>query len=104
MDENHNSAQRPVTRRRKKPSKFQIFQETYLPLGIAGVALLLILIIIIGSVVRAFQTRAIRAEEAYEASILAQAEQDFMKNQAKQHLEEAALLAQHFDYDGAIAL
>lgn len=103
MDENRGSTQCPATPRRKKPSKFQIFKQTYLPLGIAGVALLLILIIIIGSVVRAFQVRAIRAEEAYEASLIAQAEQDFMKNQALQYLDEAALLAQHFDYDGAIA-
>lgn len=103
MEQNREFVRRTPAPRRRRPTKFQIFKEVYLPLGIAGLALLMILIIIIGSVVRAFQTRSIRAAEAYEASLIAQAEEESIKNQAKQYLEEAAQLAKHFDYEGAIA-
>ena len=50
MDEQRNEEIRPVNPRRRKRSKMQIFKEAYLPVVIAGAALLLIVIFIIGSI------------------------------------------------------
>ena len=55
MDEQHSESTRPVNPRRRKRTKMQIFKEVYLPVIIAGVALLFILIFIIGSITRAVQ-------------------------------------------------
>ena len=53
MDEQ--TSQKPVNPRRKKRSQMQIFKETYLPVIIAGVSLVMILIFIIGAIGRGIQ-------------------------------------------------
>ena len=65
MEENRNEPTRPVNPRRRKRSKTQIFKEVYLPAIIAGIALLLIIVFIIGAIARGIQKN--RAEK--EASI-----------------------------------
>ena len=55
MDEMNRSENRPVNPRRRKRSKMQIFKEVYLPVIIAGIALILILVFVIGSIVRSVQ-------------------------------------------------
>ena len=57
MEEPFRTNSRPVNPRRKQRTKVQIFKETYLPVIIAGVALLLIVIFIIGSIVRSIQKK-----------------------------------------------
>ena len=52
MEEQFNNSNPPVNPRRKKRSKMQIFKETYLPVIIGGVAIILIIIFIIGSITR----------------------------------------------------
>ena len=93
-------APRPGPRRRRKPTKQQIFKEVHLPRIIAGSALLLILIMVVGSIVRAVgggdggkMTNSERAEQ--------QAELDA---EAATLMEQAADLAAGYDYNAAITL
>lgn len=96
-------APRPRPRRRQR-SKLQIFKETYLPIVIAGAALLLILIFIIGSISRAVQTK--KDEKAASESIAAslQAEAQRQAEEAQRLLSEAAEAAAGYDYETAIAI
>ena len=55
MDEQINESNRPVNPRRKKRTQMQIFKENYLPVIILGIAIVLIVIFIIGSITRAVQ-------------------------------------------------
>ena len=57
MEEQRSPSNRPVNPRRRKRTKMQIFKEAYLPVIIAGLALVLILVFIIGSVSRAIQRK-----------------------------------------------
>lgn len=94
-------APRPRPRRRQR-SKLQIFKETYLPVIIAGAALILILIFIIGSISRAVQTK--KDEKAASESIAAslEAEAERQAQEASRLLSEAALSAEGYDYESAI--
>lgn len=90
--------------RRRQRSKMQVFKETYLPVLIAGVALLLIVIFIIGSIVRAVQTH--KDEKAASESIAASQEAEAAR-QAKEAdllLNEAAQAAAGYDYESAVKL
>lgn len=104
MDEYRNEPRRPATPRRRKKTKAQIFKETYLPLVIAAVAIVLIVVFIIGAIVRNVQKKQV-LERLEQESIAAQE-----KESAKLALEEqtllveAAELAVTYDYDGAIAV
>ncbi len=91
-------------RRRRKKSKQQIFKEVYLPPIIAGVALLMILIFIIGSISRGVQQRADEVQASLDASIEAENKADRLDEEAQRITKEAAALAAAYDYDGAIAL
>lgn len=93
-------APRSEQRRRRKPTKEQIFKEVHLPRIIAGTALLLILVMVVGSIIRAVgggnggrQTDSEKAEQqaaldAEAATLMAQAEE----------------LAAGYDYNAAIKL
>ena len=103
MDDPTRQSQRPMPPRRRKRSKLQCFKETYLPLVIAGAALLLILIFVIGSITRAVQ-RSNAAEAArQQAAMAAAAEQKRLTEEAEAISADATRLAAFFDYDGAIA-
>ena len=86
MDEYNKEQSRPVNPRRRKRSKAQIFKEVYLPVIIAGIALLLIIIFIIGAIVRGVQKNRAEKEASIQASIsilneqarLAEEEQDVL--------------------------
>lgn len=104
MDEQQQREPRPVNPRRRKKTPLEIFKEVYLPVIIAGVALLLILIFIIGSIVRGFQFRKLEAQAAYDASVSAQQEHDRQAAEASSLLAQAATLAAQFDYENAISV
>lgn len=104
MDEQQRTHQRPQNPRRRKRTKGQIFKEVYLPVIIAGIAVILILILIIGSIVRAFQKRDVEAEEAYQASVSEVQKIERLDAEAEQILLDAAEAAKHYDYDAAIAV
>lgn len=104
MDENRNDIpQRPSRPRRKKRSKMQIFKESYLPVIIAGAALLLVIIFIIGSVSRGIAKRKAEKEASIAASSSEAARLDALRDEADRLLIEAEKLAEDYDYQGAVA-
>lgn len=95
--------QRPVNPRRRKRTKMQIFKEVYLPGIIAGVALILIAVFIIGAI-----SRGVRNRQATEAA--SQAASESLAELLSRQEEEAQRLivsSQHFadsyNYDRALA-
>jgi len=104
VDEQYNENSRPVNPRRKKRTKTQVFKETYLPAIIAGVALLLIVIFIIGSIVRSVQKKNFEKDANHAASNAANSEQVRLDNEAKTLLAQAEAMAAGYDYAGAIAV
>ena len=102
MDDPRNTEKRPVNPRRKQRSQAQIFKEAYLPALIAGVALLLIVVFIIGSIVRGVQRNKIEAQASYEASVSEAAQQALLQQESASILKAAEKYAAHFDYENAI--
>ena len=68
MEELRNDTPRPINPRRRKRSKMKIFKEAYLPVIIAGLALVLIIVFIIGSISRSVQKKNAAIEESIAAS------------------------------------
>ena len=89
-------------RRRRKPTKAQIFKEAYLPAIIAGVAVILILSFVVGAITNGFKSKKIKDEQDKQASIAAQEQADAAAAAYQQLLAEAELKAREYDYDGAI--
>lgn len=104
MEEQFNESNRPVNPRRKNRSQMQIFKETYLPVLIAGVALILIIIFIIGSITRAVQKNKAEAAASIAASSSAAAEEARLEQAAKNLIAQADALIAGYDYQGAISL
>lgn len=102
MDEQRKEPIRPINPRRKKRSKMQVFKEAYLPVVIAGVALLLIIIFIIGSITRSAQKKKAEQEASIAASSSLAEEEARLARQAESLIAEADLLAASYDYQGAI--
>ena len=102
--EDKQSIPRPANPRRRKKTQWEIFKEAYLPMIIACTALLMTVVIIVGSIVRGFQYRRIDAEARYKESVVAQEELDRLTAEADTLLADAAALAQHHDYETAAAL
>ena len=93
----------PAARRRKR-SQERIIKEDYLPVGIAGVALLLCLIFIIGSVVRNIDRNNEKLQNEILASEQAASEAIRLQEEAEYLLEQAAIKASGYDYQGAIEM
>ena len=104
MDEQQNTPKRPVNPRRRQRSKMQVFKEAYLPVLIAGVALLLIFIFIIGSIVRGVQRGKIAKEKSLADSIAQQEAFEQQTAEAEAIVAQATDMISHFDYHGALAL
>lgn len=102
MEEQFNEMNRPVNPRRKKRTKMQVFKESYLPVLIAGVALILIVIFIIGSIVRAVQKNRYEKEVSYAASVSIAAEEARIAQEIKELVAQADSLAADYDYQAAI--
>ncbi len=104
MDEQRNSADRPVNPRRRTRTKQQIFKETYLPAIIAIAAIILCMVFVITSLVRAAAEKQAN-EEAYNASIAAeQAQKEAWDNEALELLEISQQFADKYEYDRAITV
>lgn len=104
MDEMRKDSSRPVNPRRRKRSQMQIFKEAYLPIIIAGIAVLLIIIFIIGSVSRAIERRKAETDASIAASVSMVEEEKRLSEEAQDLIKEAAILANQYDYAGAIAV
>ena len=102
--EENNESVRPVNPRRRKRSKARIIKEVYLPVIISGVALLLIVVFIIGSIVRTVQKNKINKEASINASISQATEQARLAEECQSLIIQSEKLAQGYDYAGAIAL
>lgn len=94
MDEKNTQPVQAATPKRRRKSKLQQFKEKYLPFLIAGVALILIITFIAGSI-GLKKDRAQAEADALTASELLQAEADALE-------AEAELLAAQYDYHGAM--
>lgn len=103
MDEHINEAPRMPRSRRRKRSKMQIFKESYLPVIIAGLALVMILVFIIGSISRGSDKRKAEKEASASVSESLANEAKRLDDQAQQLLQQADLLASGYDFEGAIA-
>lgn len=94
----------PRNPRRKKRSQMRVFKEVYLPAIIAGVALILIVTFIIGSIVNAVNRNKLEDEAAIKASESEQNEQQRIDNEARSLMNQAAVLAAGYDYEAAATL
>lgn len=104
MEEQYNDSNRPVNPRRRKRTKMQIFKESYLPLLIAGLAIILIIVFIIGSITRGVQKRKAEKEASIAASSSLAEEEARLEAESQTLLAEAQVLADGFDYEGAVAV
>lgn len=104
MDEMEKRDVRPVNPRRRKRTQMEIFKEAYLPVLIAGVAVLLIIIFIIGSISRSIQMRQAEKDASIAESVSIENEYNRLRAEANLLLEDAAILANVYDYDRAIAV
>lgn len=104
MDEMENRDIRPANPRRRKRTQLEIFKEAYLPVLIAGVAVLLIIIFIIGSISRSIQKRQAEKDASIAESVSIENEYNRLRTEADALMADAALLAEIHDYDGAIAM
>ena len=104
MDESNVPQNKPTNPRRRKRSQMQIIKEDYLPVVISGLAIILVVIFIIGSITRGIQGIQYRKRAEAEAALAAQQAQEKLEAEAASILEEAKALAVHFDYDGAMDL
>lgn len=117
MDENMNLPQeqpaeqqpqneRPANPRRQREcrTKQEIFKETSLPLIIMAIAALLIVVFIIGSITRAIQKKSIEKEASIAMSESIAVEESRLNAEMEDILSRANLMAEGYDFDGAIAL
>ena len=89
---------------RKKPvSKMRQFKNETLPLIIIGITAALILFFVVGSVSRAIGNSIRNNQEQIQASESQLNEEQRLAIEAQELLDEAALLAAGYDYEGAIA-
>ncbi len=104
MDESTNESQRPGNPRRRRRSQEQIFKEQYLPFIIAGVALIMIVIFIVGAFGRfsAQKKEEARQESVAKEQSLAASRQ--LQAELEDILNRAEALADQYDYAGAIAV
>ena len=103
MDEQQITPNRPNNPRRKQRSKIQVFKETYLPLIIIGVAVLVVLALIIGAIVRAVGKSNAESEESIAAESSALEAENLLQEEAANVMLRAEALAEEMDYDAAIA-
>ena len=104
MEEQRNEATQPVNPRRRKRSKFKTFQEAYLPVVIAAVALVLVIVFIAGSISRSVQKNKAEKEASIAASIAVEQEQARLAQQVQALITQSESYVKDYDYAGAIAL
>lgn len=104
MDEMKNNESRPVNPRRRRRSQAEIFKESYLPVIIGAVALIMILVFIIGSISRAIQQGNQAKQDAINASIAAAEEAQRLAEEVEDLLKISANFAANYDYKNAITV
>ena len=94
----------PQNPRRKPRSKARYFKEVYLPMIIVGVAAVMILVFIIGSITQAVARNKAENDAAIQASKDAASMLQEQDAEAQRILEEAEIMAAGYNYEGAIEL
>ena len=91
-------------RRRRRPSKQQIFKEFYLPGIIAGLTIVLMLSFVLGSlsnaIDRAQEEKLLKQQQAEQESMAA----ELLENEGRKLMEEAEILAKGYNYQEAADL
>lgn len=91
-------------RRKRNLTPFEKFSQTKLPLLITGIALILILVFVVGSVIQGFQYRTLVKQLTYEAEVAAKEERARLNAELADLADGATELAKQYDYKGAIKL
>lgn len=89
---------------RRRKTKMELFKENTLPFIILGVAAVLILTFIIGSIVRGVQKKSTESDASVAASESMAAEDVRLNAEMEAILADAERLAASYDYEAAIAL
>ena len=97
MDHQH----RQQTPRRRKPTQFESFKETYLPAVIICAAFLLIIVFLIGALATFIQRNNL--EEESDTYISSKVDYDQLSEEAARLMTEASVYAADYDYESAIA-
>ena len=104
MEEMQNNESRPVNPRRRKKTKMEIFKESYLPAIIVGIALLLIVIFIIGSIVQNAQRNEQTQQDNDSAAQEELEQKEKYEAEVQKLLGIASNFAAEYEYDKAIAV
>lgn len=91
-------------RRRRKRSKMQIFREVYLPPILAGLTLVILLGMVIGSVSNAIHRKQSDNKQQEQQQVQQEQQADLLAEEAEQLLAEAEALATGYNYQEAIDL
>ena len=91
-------------RRRRKPSKQQIFKEFYLPAVILGLSLVLVLSFVIGALSNAIDNAQMKREQEEQKAQAESIAAEQLATEGVRLLAQAEVLAKGYDYDGAIGV
>ncbi len=89
-------------RRKRRPSKRQIFKEYYLPPIILGLSLVLIFSFVIGALSNAIDSAQLKREEEAEKAKQESIAAEQLATEGQMVMQKAERLARGYDYDGAI--
>jgi len=91
-------------RRRRRPSKQQIFKEYYLPTIIAGLSVVLILSFVIGALSNAIDNAQLKRQQEKDKAQQESIAAEKLQSEGAELLKKAEELAKGYDYDKAIGL
>ena len=97
-------AEQARNERRARKSKKEHFKEATLPLIIVGIAALLIVVFIVGSIARSIQKKNVEEAASIAVSESIAEEQARLAAEVESLLEESERMAAGYDFDGAVAL
>ncbi len=105
MNQPNSAADTTVRRGRRKKTKLQVFKESYLPYLVLLLAAVLCIIFVIGSYQRAKQQKAIaQGDPSKDPSGAGNNQVVMQMEEAAQLMQQAQVLASHYDYAGAMAV
>ena len=90
-------------KRRRRPTKMQIFKEAYLPPIIGLVALVLIVSFVAGALTNGLKLRKLEKAKKEAEALQASQEADRIATVYQELLKTAEIQATQYDYDGAVA-
>ena len=98
------STKTPVRNRRKRRSKLQVFKETYLPVLIGTLAVILVIVFVTNSVSRSNAKKKAEKEASLKASESLAEQARLEAEEAEYILQQAEYLAAGYDFEAAVAV